>query len=352
MRILVTGGTGFIGSHQVLSLLEAGHHVHVLDDLSNSTAGVLDQIRAMTGVEVGLTAGDIRDPAVVREALDAGQPEAVIHFAARKHVHESIREPLGYYSSNLIGLITLVDELDKAGVRRLIYSSSGSVYGPADQFPIPEDAPHRPTNPYSRTKSMGETILADVCAADPRWSVLALRYFNPAGAHSSGLIGEDPTGLRTNIVPVLMDVAVGALEALETHGDDYDTPDGTAVRDFIHVVDVADIHRQALDQQETGFRVYNIGRGEGVSVEQLRQAAQRATGRPIPTRVGPRRPGDVAVLYGDTQRAKADLGVTDYRDLDTICADAWRWRSKELVQDDQFHDDQDMGRDNIDASGI
>jgi UDP-glucose 4-epimerase len=329
MRVLVTGGTGFIGSHQVVALAAAGHEPVVVDDLSNSSERVLGRLEQLTGGSVPFSRVDLRDRDGLRRAFEQHQPEAVIHFAARKHVPESVEQPFIYYDVNLGGLLSLIEVMDQTGVRTLVFSSSGSVYGNATRLPIPEDEPHRPTNPYSTTKSMGERILTDLCVAESSWSVMALRYFNPAGAHPSGLIGEDPTGRVSNLLPVLMHIAVGALPELVINGDDFDTPDGTGVRDYVHVMDVADAHVRALDALtgRLGFSALNIGRGEGVSVLQVVEAVEAVTGLSIPRRFGPRRPGDVAALYADTTEAVRVLGFERYADLHQICADAWRWQS-------------------------
>lgn len=329
MRVLVTGGTGFIGSHQVVALTLAGHEPIVLDDLSNSSDLVLPRLEELIGRPVAFARVDVRQRDEVRRVLRQHEPEAVIHFAARKHVPESVVKPVEYYDVNIGGLTSLLTALMDSPVRTLVFSSSGSVYGDADVLPIPEDHPHRPTNPYSATKSIGERILADLCRADEGWSVLALRYFNPAGAHPSGRIGEDPTGQVSNLLPVLMHVAVGACEELVIHGGDFDTPDGSGVRDYVHVVDVADAHVRALDHLEPGrgFLALNIGRGEGVSVLQMLRAVEEVTGLRIRHRFGPRRPGDVATLYADTSQAAEVLGMRDYADLLEICSDAWRWQS-------------------------
>ncbi len=332
MRVLVTGGAGFIGSHQVVALLEAGHVVHVVDDLSNSSKTALARVAELTGEQFTFDHADLLCGSDLVRSFDRAEPDAVIHFAGRKHVHESIQKPAEYYRVNIGGLLGLLDVMDRTGVRDLVYSSSGSIYGDAAAHPIPESAPIGPTNPYSRTKAQGEQILSDVCCADDRWRVTALRYFNPAGAHPSGSIGEDPTGLRTNLLPVLMDVAVGLAEHVVINGTDYPTPDGTAVRDYVHVMDVVAAHVAALEPWRSGanagFRALNIGRGVGVSVLELIEAVERISGRAIKRIEGPRRPGDVAALYGDPARAVAALGVTSGRDLDEICADSWRWRSR------------------------
>ena len=329
MHVLVTGGTGFIGSHQVVALASAGHRPIVIDNFSNSSPSVLSRLEQLTGGPLVFSQVDVRDRDSLRAVIEQHRPEAVIHFAGRKHVPESVDKPLEYYDVNVGGLIALLDVMGQTDVRSLVFSSSGSVYGSASRLPIPEDEPHRPTNPYSMTKSIGERILADLCRADPSWSVTALRYFNPAGAHPSGLIGEDPTGPVSNLLPALMAVADGATPELVVHGVDFDTVDGSGVRDYVHVVDVAEAHVAALDRLhgQPGFRALNIGRGEGVSVLQMVDAVQRVTNVTIPVRLGPRRPGDVAALYADTTAASRVLGPDRYADLLQICTDAWRWRS-------------------------
>lgn len=328
--MLVTGGTGFVGSATVVALIEAGHRVHVVDDLSNSSDAVLDRIEQVTGTRPGFTLLDVRDRAGLRGVMVERDISSIVHFAAFKHVGESMQRPLEYYDNNLGGLAAVVDVARAVGVRTLVFSSSGSVYGDADRLPIPESAPHRPTNPYSTTKSVSEQILRDLCRVDADWAVMALRYFNPAGAHPSGLIGEDPTGLLSNLLPVCLHVAVGNLRELTILGDDFDTIDGTGVRDYVHVSDVARAHVVALERLRAGggFSAYNIGRGEGVSVLQVVAAVERASGRRVPVVRGRRRPGDVAALYADTSRAAVDLGLTTYQDLDAICTDAWRWQSR------------------------
>jgi UDP-glucose 4-epimerase len=328
VRVLVTGGTGYIGSHQVVVLLDAGHDVHVVDDLSNSSIEVVDRIAALTGRRPGFSPLDLRRHDELLDVLRHVEPQCIIHFAASKHVGESMASPLDYYDNNLRSLLGLLTAARTAGVRKIVYSSSGSVYGNATRMPIPEDEPHRPTNPYSASKSIGERMLEDLCRADAEWRVVALRYFNPAGAHPSGLIGEDPTGALSNLLPVLMHVAVGNLSGVTIFGDDFDTPDGFGVRDYVHVDDVARAHLAALHvlDESTGFRAFNIGRGQGVSVLELIRTVERVTGRPIPRTIGPRRPGDVAALYADTRRAATELGLDRYADLETICADAWRWQ--------------------------
>ena len=328
MRVTITGGAGFIGSHTAVSLVEAGHEIGIIDDLSNSSPGVLARIEELSGVQPAFVRADVRSRRELQEAIDDLRPEAVVHFAAKKHVGESVEIPMEYYDVNVGGLLNLIDVLDGADVRQLVFSSSGSVYGSAESLPVGESDPVRPESPYARTKAVGENILDDLCAVDGRWSVRALRYFNPAGAHPSGRLGEHPTDLLSNLLPVMMHVAVGNLAEVYVHGEDYDTPDGTGVRDYVHVMDVADAHVRALEHLGTGngFRVYNIGRGEGTSVQQMIDATRRITGLPIPAAIGPRRPGDVAAIYNDPRRAEAELGFSCRRGLDTIVADAWRWQ--------------------------
>lgn len=328
MTVLVTGGTGFIGSHQVVALAEAGESFVIVDDGSNSDHGhVLDHLAELTGHQPASHRFDVRDTARLTAAIRRHNVSEVIHFAAMKDLRESVERPTAYYQNNLEGLTSVVEACDITGVRRLVFSSSGSVYGDADQLPIPEDAPHRPTNPYSMTKSIGERMLADLCASDSSWSILALRYFNPAGAHPSTLIGESPTRRRTNLLPMLLDVAAGHRPSIDVFGDDFDTPDGTGVRDYVHVTDVADAHVAGLEETRTssGFQALNIGRGEGISVRQLIGAVETVTGRPVPMRMRMRRPGDVASLVGSTGQANALLQLSAPKDLMTIVDDAWRW---------------------------
>ncbi len=324
MRVLVTGGCGFIGSHQVVALLDAGHDVVVLDDLSNSSLDAIDGVAAICGRPPEVIVGDVREPAVVRGAL-AGC-DAVIHFAAKKHVPESTVLAREYHDVNVGGLLALIQAAAELGVYRLVYSSSGSVYGDGLDRPIPETTTPAPTNPYSRTKLMGEWILADLAAAEPQWEITALRYFNPAGAHPSGLIGEDPIGPPSNLLPILLDVAERRAATVTIAGDDFATPDGTGVRDYVHVMDVADAHLAALDRSAPGFRVLNIGRGVPTSVMDLLGAVERTVGRRLARRVGPRRPGDVAFLTADPTLAEEVLGLAAHRSLDRICADGWNRR--------------------------
>lgn len=328
MRVTITGGAGFIGSHTAVALIEAGHEIGIIDDLSNSSPAVLARIEEVSGVRPAFVRADVRSHRGLRAAIEELRPDAVVHFAAKKHVGESVDIPLEYYDVNVRGLLTLIDVLDGAGVGQIVFSSSGSVYGSAESLPVGESDPVHPESPYARTKAVGESILDDLCSVDDRWSVRALRYFNPAGAHPSGRLGEHPTDLLSNLLPVMMHVAVGNLPEVYVHGDDYDTPDGTGVRDYVHVMDVAEAHVRAVEHlgSHHGYRVYNIGRGEGTSVKQMIDATRRITGLPIPSTVGPRRPGDVAAIYNDPRLAEAELGFRCRRDLDTIVADAWRWQ--------------------------
>ncbi len=328
MAILLSGGCGFIGSHQAVILLEAGHEVVVVDDLSNARASVVDRIAHIAGRRPEFFELDVRDTEALARIMVSTGCDSIIHFAGLKHVAESMERAVDYLDVNVGGLTSVLRAADTAGARRLIFSSSGSIYGPATEIPIPEHAPIQPTNPYSRSKAICEEILSTVCAVDPGWSVMSLRYFNPAGAHPSGLIGEDPTHLISNIVPVVMETATGDRDAVPVYGTDFDTPDGTAIRDYIHVMDVVEAHAGALDllSDNPGFEALNIGRGEGVSVRQLIAAAEKALDRSIPFTEGPRRPGDVAALVAATELSRKRLGHTEFRTVDEIFGDAWRFR--------------------------
>ncbi|NUU34843.1 UDP-glucose 4-epimerase GalE [Pseudomonas sp. C2B4] len=330
MKILVTGGTGYIGSHTALALLESGAEVIVLDNLSNSSAAALHAVEAICGKTALMIQGDVCDRALLDRIFQEHSIDAVLHFAGLKAVGESVRKPLEYYQANVSGSVTLCQAMAAAGVFRLVFSSSATVYGAPEQMPIREDFPTgSPTNPYGQSKLIVENVLQDLCKTDPRWSIALLRYFNPVGAHPSGLMGEDPRGIPNNLVPYISQVAVGSLQELSVFGDDYPTVDGTGVRDYIHVVDLADGHLKALQaiSGRTGINIWNLGTGDGYSVLQVLQAFEQASGRPVPYRVMPRRPGDVAECWADPSKAAQELGWKATRDLRQMMMDTWRWQS-------------------------
>jgi len=329
MNILVTGGTGYIGSLTCVRLIEAGERLVILDNLVNSKPAVLDRIAAVTGVRPIFVEGDIRDRARLDELLTRHRIEATIHFAGLKAVGESVQQPLRYYDNNVHGSRVLFSALHDAGVRTIVFSSSATVYGDAQTMPISEEAPTQATNPYGRTKLMVEEMLRDLATAEPGWSVTLLRYFNPVGGHPSGLLGEDPQGIPNNLMPYVAQVAVGRRERLTVFGDDYPTPDGTGVRDYIHILDLADGHVAALRHRhgQAGVRVYNLGTGRGHSVLEALHAFERASGRRVPYVVAPRRAGDVASCWADPSRAARELGWRAQRTIDQMCEDAWRWQS-------------------------
>src|SRR5689334_14928259 len=328
--VLVTGGAGYIGSHVVVELAGAGYLPVVIDNFCNSAPAVLPRLRRITNQEVPCVSADVRD----REALArlfGGRPiTAVVHCAGLKSVAESEAHPLRYYDNNVGGAIALVAAMADAGVRQLVFSSSAAVYGQPDRNPLGEGAPLRPHNVYGRTKRLVEQLLEDVAAADASWRIALLRYFNPAGAHGSAAIGEAPSGTPNNLVPLLADVAAGRLAEIAIYGNDWPTPDGTGIRDYIHVMDLAAGHVAALAHlaSKPGLLALNLGTGRGHSVLELIAAFERACGRAIPRRIVPRRPGDVAAYYADPSRAENVLGVRARRDIDAICADAWRWQLK------------------------
>jgi UDP-glucose 4-epimerase len=329
MAILVTGGAGFIGSHTCVELLRHGHDVVVVDDYSNSSPGALAAIRDLSGRNIIVYEMDIRDQRALDDVFAIHQIEAVIHFAAKKSVRESIYIPLDYYAINVGCTINLVTAMLRHDVRRLVFSSSCSIYGARYSTPISEDNEAEPTNPYARSKLMCEQILDDACRRDPRLSVIALRYFNPIGAHPSGSLGEDPQGIPGNVFPYMMQVAVGRLERLDVYGDDYDTIDGTGVRDYIHVMDVAEAHRISLDHldDETGKQAFNLGTGTGISVLQLIAAFEEISGATIPYRIVARQAGDVGTLIADACRVEKFWGWRPQRNLQTMCRDAWRFQN-------------------------
>ncbi len=328
--ILVTGGAGYIGSHTCVELLAAGYEVLVVDNFSNSKPEALRRVEEIAGRKLGaFYRADIRDKAALREVFKAHAIDAVIHFAALKAVGESVAKPLMYYENNIAGTVALAEVMAEAGVKSLVFSSSATVYGDPASVPIREDFPTGPTNPYGRTKWMMEFVLSDLAAADPEWRVALLRYFNPVGAHASGRIGEDPNGLPNNLMPYVSQVAVGRLPQLRVFGGDYPTPDGTGVRDYIHVVDLAVGHVAAVRRltERQGVLTVNLGTGRGYSVIEVVKAFEKASGRPVPFEIVARRPGDVAQCYAEPGLAERELGWRAERGIDEMCADAWRWQS-------------------------
>ncbi len=329
-NILITGGAGYIGSHTALELLNAGYEVTVIDNLCNSSRESLNRVEELTGKPIKFYEGDVRDAAALDALFEKESIDAVIHCAALKAVGESVQKPLLYYDNNIAGTLSLLEAMSKANVKRIVFSSSATVYGDPDVVPITEDCPKgQCTNPYGWTKSMMEQIMTDVQKADPEWDVILLRYFNPVGAHESGRIGEDPKGVPNNLMPFIAQVAVGKLPKLGVFGDDYDTPDGTGVRDSIHVVDLANGHVTAIDYilTDPGLDVINLGTGRGYSVLEMVHAFEKACGHEIPYEIKPRREGDIAECYADPSKAEKVLGWKAERGLDEMCADLWRWQS-------------------------
>jgi UDP-glucose 4-epimerase len=328
-RILVTGGAGYIGSHTVLALLEAGHEVLIVDNLSNSSAKVLPRLEQLSGQVIPFVQADVRDSAALDRIFAEHRIDGVIHFAGLKAVGESVAQPLRYFDNNVGSTLALLQAMDRAGVRRIVFSSSATVYGDPEQVPITESSRLQVTNPYGRTKLMCEDILRDLRVSDPRWQVAILRYFNPVGAHISGTIGEHPNGIPNNLMPFITQVAVGQREFLSIFGQDYPTSDGTGVRDYIHVVDLAQGHLAALNylQDQQASITVNLGTGRGVSVKELADTFARVTGVPVPYRFVDRRPGDVAACYADTRLAQEALGWQAQLGVERMCQDAWRWQS-------------------------
>ena len=330
MSILVAGGAGYIGSHTCVELLEAGYEVVVVDNLYNSSPESLKRVEKITGKNVTFYEADILDKEALNKIFDAHEIEAVIHFAGYKAVGESVQKPIEYYHNNMTGTLVLCDVMRAHGVKNIVFSSSATVYGDPAQIPITENCPKgQPTNPYGWTKSMLEQVLTDIHTSDPEWNVILLRYFNPIGAHKSGMIGEDPKGNPNNLLPYVAQVAVGKRECLGVFGNDYDTPDGTGVRDYIHVVDLAAGHVKAIDKlrEKPGVEVYNLGTGNGYSVLQVVAAFEKACGHKIPYEIKPRREGDIATCYCDPKKAKAELGWEAKYGIDEMCEDTWRWQS-------------------------
>ena len=356
MTILVTGGAGFIGSHTCVELIEAGYTVVVLDDLSNSSPKAIDRIRQITGADnrqLVFVEGSILDREVLDQVFSSHDIDAIIHFAGFKAVGESVQKPLEYYWNNVAGTMVLCDVARAHDCKNIVFSSSATVYGEPEFIPITEDCPkHTPTNPYGQTKSMLEQVLSDLYVGDNEWNVVLLRYFNPIGAHESGLIGEDPKGIPNNLVPYVAQVAVGKLDAVGVFGDDYPTPDGTGVRDYIHVVDLARGHVAALrwmggfvgtgkpigigsmsgepaeDGTRRGVGIFNLGTGRGSSVLEVVRAFSKACGRELPYQIKPRRAGDIAENYAACDKAREELGWQAEYDLDRMCEDSWRWQSQ------------------------
>ena len=329
--VLVTGGAGFIGSHTSIELLNAGYDIIILDNFVNSKPESLKRIKELTGKDFKFYQADIRDEEAMTKVFAENKIDAVIHFAGLKSVPQSVKEPLNYYDNNIAGTVCLCRVMDKAGCKKLVFSSSATVYGSKNPSPLREDMPTGgTTNPYGTTKYFIEQILQDLCISDSEWGVSILRYFNPIGAHKSGRIGEDPNGIPGNLMPYITQVAIGKLECLNVCGNDYPTPDGTGVRDYIHVVDLAIGHIKALDRllKVKGCEVYNLGTGKGYSVLDVVKAFEKASGIKINYRIAPRRAGDVACCYADATKAKEVLGWQAQYDIDDMCADSWRWQSQ------------------------
>ena len=329
MKILVTGGAGYIGSHTCIELLNEGHEVVVMDNLYNASEKALERVEKITGKKVVFYKEDMLNKEGMNKIFEEQKIDAVIHFAGLKAVGESVAKPLEYYHNNMTGTFNLCDVMRNHGVKNLIFSSSATVYGDPAFVPITEECPKGEiTNPYGRTKGMLEQVLTDLHTADPEWNILLLRYFNPIGAHESGLIGEDPKGIPNNLVPYIAQVAVGKLKCLGVFGDDYDTPDGTGVRDYIHVVDLAKGHVKALKkiEEKTGLEIYNLGTGVGYSVLDIVKNFEEATGVKIPYVIKPRRAGDIATCYSDASKAKRELGWEAEYGIKDMCADSWRWQ--------------------------
>ena len=338
MSVLVTGGAGYIGSHTCVELLNEGYDVVVIDNLCNSSKESLTRVEEITGKQVKFYEADIRDKDALDRIFSDEDIEAVIHFAGLKAVGESVAKPLEYYFNNITGTLVLCDIMRKHNVKNMVFSSSATVYGIPKRVPMDETFQTGATNPYGRTKLMLEEIFKDLYVSDNDWNIILLRYFNPIGAHKSGLIGEDPNGIPNNLVPYIQQVAIGKLDCLGVYGDDYDTPDGTGVRDYIHVVDLANGHIKALEKlkemkknpnvKEKGVLIYNLGTGHGYSVLEVLQSFEKVVGKPIKYEIKDRRPGDIATCYADTKKAKEELGFVAERGIEEMCEDAWRWQQK------------------------
>ncbi|MCG9749223.1 UDP-glucose 4-epimerase GalE [Vibrio brasiliensis] len=330
MKVLVTGGMGYIGSHTCVQMIEAGIEPVIVDNLCNAKDEVLNRIASLTGKTPAFYLGDIRDEAFLDSVFSKHDIKAVIHFAGLKAVGESVEKPLEYYDNNVNGTLVLARSMRKAGVKSIVFSSSATVYGDPQQVPITEDSPTgATTNPYGRSKYMVEQCLSDLFAAEQDWSITLLRYFNPVGAHPSGIMGEDPQGIPNNLMPFIAQVAVGRREYLSIFGDDYPTQDGTGIRDYIHVMDLADGHIAALKSvgEKSGLHVYNLGTGKGSSVLQMVEAFSKACGKAVPYQICPRRAGDIAECWASTEKAERDLGWKAARSVDEMTADTWNWQS-------------------------
>ena len=329
-KILITGGAGYIGSHTALELLNEGYEVVVYDNLCNSSKESLKRVEELTGKTITFYEGDVMDEAALKAMLEKEGVDAVIHCAALKAVGESVQKPLEYYRNNITGTLTLMDVMKQTGVKNIVFSSSATVYGSPEEMPITEECPKgQCTNPYGWTKSMLEQIFMDLYRADNDWNIILLRYFNPIGAHKSGKMGENPNGIPNNLMPYITQVAAGKREKLGVFGNDYDTPDGTGVRDYIHVVDLAKGHVKAIDkiQEDCGLKIYNLGTGVGYSVLDIVHNFEKATGVKIPYTIEPRRAGDIATCYCDPTKAAKELGWKAENGIEEMCADSWRWQS-------------------------
>ena len=330
MKVLITGGAGYIGSHTCVELLNAGHEIIVVDNFSNSKPEVLIRISEITGKDFKFYEIDVRDQKELEKVFQENDIDAVIHFAGLKAVGESVEKPLEYYDNNLGSTLMLCEVMKKYGVKRIVFSSSATVYGKPKRVPITEDFPLSTTNPYGSTKLMIERILEDISVSDSTWSIILLRYFNPIGAHESGRIGEDPNDIPNNLMPYITQVALGKREKLYVFGNDYDTHDGTGVRDYIHVVDLAKGHLKALEkiQNITGVEIYNLGTGIGYSVLDIVKNFEKTTGQKIPYEITEHRPGDIDICYADATKAKEELGWVAQKGIEDMCRDAWRWQQK------------------------
>lgn len=330
MKILVTGGAGYIGSHTSVQLLDAGYDIVIVDNLCNSSVEAINRIEMLSGKKPVFYEKDLCDEAAVEEIFSAHKIDAVIHFAGLKAVGESVSMPLTYYHNNLLSTLNLCNVMAKHGCKKIVFSSSATVYGKPASVPIREDFPLSCTNPYGRTKYMIEEILRDLYISDNEWDIALLRYFNPVGAHKSGMIGEDPKGIPNNLMPYISQVAIGKLEMLSVFGNDYDTPDGTGVRDYIHVEDLAHGHLKALEklQSHVGVVTYNLGTGQGYSVLDMVHAFEEASGQKVPYKICERRPGDIAACYADPAKAKEELGFVATHTLKEMCEDTWRWQQQ------------------------